>query len=224
MRELSIFVDESGSQGGHSRYCLVTLLMHDQDDSIAENIASYEECLRNADLPNLPLHASPLMNGNDDYEGMDMEDRKKMLGAFEGFVRGIPCTYKAFSYKRSEVSTAEKFIARFKRDLVVFLTDKLDYFQSFDKVKIYYDNGQHMVTSALHGAIDYMLSKDAILYRMASAQEYRLFQAVDYLCTLELTDLKYHDKELTATDIKVFGEDYQAFKRNHLKKIRRKAI
>ena len=43
LREPSIFVDESGSQGGHSRYCLVTLLMHDQDDSIAENIASYEE-------------------------------------------------------------------------------------------------------------------------------------------------------------------------------------
>ena len=224
LRELSIFVDESGSQSGHSRYCLVTLLMHDQDDSIAGNIAAYEGCLRSADLPDLPFHASPLMNGHDDYEGLGMEDRKKMLAKFEAFVRGIPCTYKAFSYKRSEVSTAESFIARFKRDLVVFLTDNLDYFQSFDKVKIYYDNGQQMVTSALHGAIDYMFSKDAILYRMASAQEYRLFQAVDYLCTLELTDLKFHDKCLTSTDIKVFGEDYQAFRRNHLKKVRRKSL
>ena len=90
-------------------------------------------------------------------------------------------------------------------------------------MKIYYDNGQQMATSALHGAIDYILFKDAVLYRMASAQEYRLFQAVDYLCTLEPTDLKYHEKQLTETDVKVFGEDYQAFKQNHLKKIRRKA-
>ncbi len=164
------------------------------------------------------------MNGHDDYEGIDMADRKRMLATFEGFVRGLPCTYKAFSYKRSEVDTAEKFIVRFKRDLVVFLTDNLDYFQAFDKVKIYYDNGQQMVTSALHGAIDYMLSKDAVLYRLAAAQEYRLFQTVDYLCTLELTDLKFHDKCLTVTDVKVFGEDYQTFKRNHLKKMRRKSF
>ena len=198
--------------------------MHDQDDSIAENIVNYGESLRRAGLPDLPFHASPLMNGHDEYEGLSMGERKRLLAKFEAFVRGIPCTYKAFSYKRSEVSTAESFIARFKRDLVVFLTDNLDYFQSFDKVKIYYDNGQQMVTSALHGAIDYMLSKDAVLYRMATAQEYRLFQAVDYLCALELTDLKYHDRCLTETDIKVFGEDYQAFKRNHLKKLRRKSI
>ena len=116
------------------------------------------------------------------------------------------------------------FIARFKRDLVVFLTDNLEYFQSFDKVKIYYDNGQQMVTSALHGAIDYVLSKDAVLYRMASALDYRLFQAVDYLCTLELTDLKFRDKCLMVTDVKVFGEDYQKFKQNHLKRIRRKSF
>lgn len=124
----------------------------------------------------------------------------------------------------SEVEKPHLFIARFKKDLVVFLTDNLSYFQGFDKVKIYYDNGQQMVTSALHGAIDFVLSKDAVLYRMASAQEYRLFQAVDYLCTLELTDLKYQDKSLTGTDVKVFGEDYQAFKQNHLKRIRRKAL
>nr|WP_322154996.1 hypothetical protein [Paratractidigestivibacter sp.] len=81
-----------------------------------------------------------------------------------------------------------------------------------------------MVTSALHGAIDFALSKDAILYRLASAQDYRLFQTVDYLCTLELTDVKYREKCLTETDVKVFGADYQAFKKNHLARIRRKAM
>lgn len=218
MHELSIFVDESGSQGGHSAYCLVTLLMHDQENPITGNIDRYENRLREAGLPNPPFHASPLMNGHDDYEGLDMASRKRLLAAFEGFVRSVPCAYKTFSYKRSEVSTTELFITRFKRDLVIFLTDNLNYFQGFDRVKIYYDNGQHMVTSALHGAIGYVLSKDAVLYRIATTQDYRLFQAVDYLCTLELTDLKFHDKRLTTTDIKIFGEDYQAFKRNHLER------
>ena len=224
MRELSIFIDESGSQGGHSRYCLVTLLMHDQADSIESQILYYEDTLRSKGLPDLPFHASPLMNGHDGYESMGLDDRKRLLSAFEGFVRRLPFSYKTFAYRRSEVDDPGLFIARLKKDLVVFLTDNLAYFQGFDKVKIYYDNGQQMVTSAVHGAIDYVLSKDAVLYRMATAQEYRLFQAVDYLCTLELTDLKYREKHLTETDIKVFGADYQAFKQNHLKRIRRKAL
>ena len=224
MRELSIFIDEPGSQGGHSRYCLVTLLMHDQADSIESQILSYEDALRSKGLPDLPFHASPLMNGHDSYKSMGLDERKRLLSAFEGFVRRLPFSYKTFAYRRSEVDDPGLFIARLKKDLVVFLTDNLAYFQGFDKVKIYYDNGQQMVTSAVHGAIDYVLSKDAVLYRMATAQEYRLFQVVDYLCTLELTDLKYREKHLTETDIKVFGADYQAFKQNHLKRIRRKAL
>ena len=224
MQELSIFVDESGSQGGHSKYCIVTLLMHDQSKSIRHNISKYEECLKEASLPNIPFHASPLMNGHDDYEGISMACRKRLLGAFEAFVRGLPYSYKVFSYKRSEVEAPARFIARFKRDLVVFLIDNLEFFQRFDLVKIYYDNGQSMVTTALHGAIDFVLVKDAVLYRMVNARRYRLFQVVDYLCAIELTDLKFRDRCPTATDVKVFGGDYQAFKCNHLKKVRRNSF
>ena len=224
MRELSIFVDESGSQHGHSKYCLVTLLLHDQSKSINKNIEKYEECLRRASLPNIAFHASPLMNGHDEYETLSMASRKQLLGAFEAFARGLPYSYKTFSYKRSEVEPTWRFITRFKRDLVEFLTNNIEFFQEFDRVKIYYDNGQQMVTQALHGAIDFMLSKEAVLYRMVSARKYRLFQVVDYICALELTDLKFRDKCLTATDAKIFGQNYQYFKRNHLKKARRKSF
>lgn len=37
MRELSIFIDESGSDGLFDRYCLLTVVMHDQSDSIADS-------------------------------------------------------------------------------------------------------------------------------------------------------------------------------------------
>ena len=35
---LSIFVDESGARGGKARYYLLTLVFHDQADSIAEAV------------------------------------------------------------------------------------------------------------------------------------------------------------------------------------------
>lgn len=37
MRELSIFIDELGSDGLSDRYYLLTVVMHDQSDSIADS-------------------------------------------------------------------------------------------------------------------------------------------------------------------------------------------
>lgn len=42
---------------------MLTLVFHDQADSIAEAVTSYEAKLARADLPNIPFHSEPLMNG-----------------------------------------------------------------------------------------------------------------------------------------------------------------
>ncbi len=164
------------------------------------------------------------MYGKAPYEHLGMDERKRILGCFEAFCRRTPFTCKTFVYLRKEVPSPEAFVVRFKRDLVVFLTDNLSYFQSFRHVKIYYDNGQQMITEALHGAIDFMFSKDAVLYRMASPKEYRLSQVADCVCMLELTDIKFRSGELTETDAKVFGTNYAVFKKNHMKFIRKKSL
>ena len=41
-KELSIFVDESGDRGGKARYYLLTLVFHDQADSIAKAVTGNE--------------------------------------------------------------------------------------------------------------------------------------------------------------------------------------
>ena len=223
LSELSIFVDESGGQNGISRYVLMTVVLHDQSDSIQESISSYESSLESRNLPDIPFHASPLMYGKDAYANLNHETRHRMFSAFFVFVRKLPVSYRTFSYRRDQLSDAGAFAARLKRDLVVFLVDNLDTFQSFDKVKIYYDNGQHMITEALHGAIEFTLSKQAILYRKASPSDYRLAQVADFLCTVELAAIKYENHEETATDIKIFGSA-KAFRRNYLRLIRRKSL
>ena len=116
MSDLSIFTDESGSQNGRSRYCLVTLLLHDRADSISDPASSYEADLAEKRLPDIPFHASPLMNGHGDHEFMPLDQRKRLLSAFEGFVRNAPFSYKSFVYRRSEVGTPDLFISRLKKD------------------------------------------------------------------------------------------------------------
>ena len=53
--------------------------MHDQSDSIANSIEAYEDAFRAKGLPDMPFHASPLMNGKDLYSGLDPRTRKMLI-------------------------------------------------------------------------------------------------------------------------------------------------
>ena len=112
-KELSIFVDESGDRGGKARYYLLTLVFHDQADSIAEAVTGYEAKLARADLPNIPFHSEPLMNGHKDYEFLGIEQRKAMLAYFSSFVRRLPISYITFVYRRSQFEDPARLMEDF---------------------------------------------------------------------------------------------------------------
>lgn len=222
-RDLSIFVDESGDRGGKARYYLLTLVIHDQADSISDKVARYEESLLRSDLPNIPSHSEPLLNGHGPYRGMSLEQRKKMLYSFNILVQRLPIKYATFAYRRSEFDDLAKLTARMKRDISGLLFDHLDFFQAFDDVKVYYDNGQDIVKKALDQSFGFALSKGVLERRKTSMTDYRLEQTADYLCTIELAAIKYTAKEDGETYNKFFG-GIGPFKKNRLKQARRKAI
>lgn len=223
VKELSIFADESGGQNGHSKYYALSLVFHDQSQSIAEKIEKHRRGLRDRGLEDIPFHAGPLLTGHENYEYMSVERRKAHLTLFFIDFQKLPVTYHTFLYRRSEVGDKDAFTARMRRDLVNFFFDYLEFFQAYDVVKIYYDNGQEMVAQALHAAAEYALSKNVVLYRNARASEFFLSQAADLLCTLELTAQKYACNEATRTDELMFGCN-RAFRKNYLKAIKRKRL
>ena len=140
MPEISLFVDESGESGTESKYYLVTLVFHEQDSGIDKQTELYENALHDEGLPDIPLHTSPLLNGHDDYEGMDIQDRKRLLQAFFTMLQHMPIKYHAFSCKKSDFKSDAALITRMKRDVVNLVFDNLEYLQRFDKVKVYYDD------------------------------------------------------------------------------------
>lgn len=113
--------------------------------------------MRTKGLPNIPLHTSPLMYSKDDYAGMDIQDRKRLLQSFFTMLQHMPIRYHTFSYK----------------------------------------NG--------------------------SPKDYRLAQAADLICALELAALRFEAGETAKTYNRFFGT-YGYFKKNWLKKIRRKLL
>ncbi len=223
MAEISLFVDESGESGAESKYYLLTIVFHDQDAALDNQIALYEGSLRRKGLPNIPLHTSPLLNGHDDYKGMDIQQRKQLLQCFFTMLQHMPIKYHTFAYRKGEFKDGADLVVRMKRDVVNLVFDNLEYLQRFEKVKVYYDDGQQVVTKSLHDAIGYALASGAVMYRDGSPRDYRLAQAADMICALELTALKYEAKEQTKTDDRFFGA-YGSFKKNYLKKIRKMMI
>lgn len=222
-KELSIFADESGDRGGKARYYLLTLVFHDQAKSIADAVTGYEAKLARADLPNIPFHSEPLMNGHKDYRFLGIEQRKTMLAYFSSFARKLPISYTTFVYRRSEFENPEELAIRMERDISRVMLDHLGFFQSFDDVKVYYDNGQDIVKRALDRSVGQVLSKGVVQRRKTSMTDYRLEQVADYLCTIELALVKYEAKEDGGTYDKFFG-GIGSFKKNWLKQARCKRV
>lgn len=224
MRELSVFVDESGNYGGQSaKYYLVTLVFHNQSASVAEIIERYEQALRLRGLPDIPLHMNPLMHGNESYGAMDIHLRNRLLASFATFANKCPITYITFSYQRNKFKSDATMFTGMRRDLILFLFDRLQSFQSYDAVKIYYDDGQNEVTAVLHAAFEYVLGKQAVIYKKCNPKYFRLQQIADYICEIELAYIKFGNSEQSNTGQIFFG-NYRDFKKNHLRKIRAKRL
>lgn len=206
-----------------SKYYLLTLVFHDQGVDIAPHLDKYQRILADCKMNDLAFHLSPLMNGHCEYSNFGLDARKRHLSKFLIFTQNLPFSYQSFSFKKLDFADGNQLIVRMKRDVTSFLFDHLEFFQAFEQVKVYYDDGQQAISYVLREAIRYTLSKDAYLFKDAHPCDYRMAQVADFVCGLELTAIKYSAGEATATDEKFFGGS-DSFKKNFLKKIRKKAI
>ena len=220
MRELSVFVDESGDLGGESKYYLLALVFHDQSNRLDPVLEGYRQVLAERGLEDIPLHLNPLLRGNERYSNMGPSHRSRLLTAFATFAHKSPFTYHVLSYQKDRFATQDALGARMRRDLVEFLFDNIEWFQNFDLVKIYYDDGQSLVTRALHDGFEYALAREAIVYRDARPSDYRMLQVADYACGVELAALRYDRHEESATDRLFFGTR-RDFVRTFLRKLRK---
>lgn len=220
MRELSVFVDESGNAKHDSEYYLLTLVFHDQSVALSPAIRGYESTLIDRGLSNVPFHIGPLLRGNDSYAPLTRDIRARLLACFSTFANKCPFRYLTLSYQKALFADDQALFSRMKRDLVNCLFDRLELLQSYDVIKIYYDNGQSDVTRTLHSAFEYALGKQAVLYKECDPSSYRLQQVADYACGIELAALKFAAKRQGPTE-RLFYGTWREFNKNYLKKLRR---
>lgn len=116
----------------------------------------------------------PLLNGHENIRPCRQEAAPLVVQGL------LPSHAGALAPKTKVHGDLDGVTAAMRKHLVDFLFDKLMYFQDFDAVKIYYDDGQESIAQAIHKVVDYVLAKDAVAYRLASSSDYRLSQIADY--------------------------------------------
>ena len=221
---LSCFIDEAGDFGEydyHSPYYIVSVVLHEQSDSIQHQIDGLEHYLNNLGYPNHAIHTGPLIRREPPYEELFMEDRKKLFNLLFRFARKLPIRFFTAKVKKSECRDTDELETRLTKAITNEISKNEEYFQTFDKIITYYDSGQKPLKRILN--IIFSSKFSDIEVRKVSPVDYRLFQVADLVCTL---DHIYHKNELGffSKSEKEFFSTVHDFKRDYWRKIDKQRI
>lgn len=222
-RVVGFFQDETGEEDMSAGYYMVSMVIHNMGERIDSHIRDYEARLRASGLADIPFHAVKLLHGHEGYEGVSAADRKRMLVAFATFVRRLPISYHVFSYTDYDVKDQAQLAIRLETDIGRFLDSRLEELQDFDKVRVFYDGGQHAAGFALKEAFNSAFPVGVVVHERPSYREKRLCQVADYLCSIELAACRYAIGDVSSTYNKFYG-DWKSFRANYLKQVRRKLV
>lgn len=223
MKGLSIFVDESGDFGEyaqHAPYYIITMVFHDQSNDISQNINILNNALRQIGYGDeQAVHTEPLIRREPPYQYFQPNERRTIFSKLYYFTLNCDIKYKSFVFKKAEYENSFKLEARMARELSQFIRENLSYFQSFEKVILYYDNGQHELNRILNTVLATQLADYDV--RKVIPNEYRLFQVADLICTLELLKTKMEHGKLSNSEERIFHSK-RDLKKDFLKGIQKK--
>lgn len=124
MKELSIFVDESGDFGEYdyrSPFYIVSMVFHDQSIDIKGDLIALEKGLGNIGWGNHCVHAGPVIRSEEDYRGYDLRNRQKILMRMMTFVRHLDIQFKAVYIEKKHVEDLVDATGKLSRQLASFV-------------------------------------------------------------------------------------------------------
>lgn len=222
---LSIFVDESGDFGpyqAHSPNYYVAFVFHEQSVDISEYISTLNFQLENIGYPNHTVHTGPIIRKELVYKNDLMENRRRIFNALFHFVRKAPIHYSCAKIDKSQCEDSEiAYISRLSKVVSEELKRHYDYLDSFDQLNVYYDYGQPDLTTILTSVFNALFQN--VQMRKVKPADYKLFQAADLICTMELTNDKAERNALSKSELEFF-HSARDFKKNLYKQLRKKML
>lgn len=122
MKELSIFIDESGDFGEYryySPYYIITMVFHDQIHDIRENIKKFnnELILSGFDQQHC-IHTGPIIRRETPYENLNIQERRHLFNKMTSFTRQLNISFKCFHLHKNTLPMPQKLQKNFPNKLL----------------------------------------------------------------------------------------------------------
>ena len=223
-RVLSCFIDESGDFGPyelHSPYYLVSVVLHDQRDDIKDKISVMEARTANEGFKTHAIHTGPLIRREGVYINELYETRKHLFNILFYFALHIPYRYFCIKLNKKHIDNNIKQAEVIRNDLQAELLKHKVFWEQFDRIIIYYDNGQTELTKIIYSVFFSRFTN--VEMRRVKPADYKLFQVADLCCTIELIHEKEKHNEMTRSEMDFFN-GRQNFKKDYYKKLKQKRL
>lgn len=224
MKKLSVFIDESGDFGEikeRPSYYLVTFVFHDQDNSIDQKVKKLEESVKAAGFDVEYIHTGPVIRREEVFAGYSIDERRKLLYKMLNFVNACPISHLTVAIDRKEAVDKVSLSGRLAKAISREMDVHHKFFAGFDRITVYYDNGQSELSAILNAVFSIHFSN--VEFRKAEPQKYRLLQAADFICTMELLKIKKGEKRLSRSEEQFFYKP-QELKKTFLKSLEKKRL
>lgn len=189
-KRLNIFIDESGDFGfvdGSSDLYAVSFTMHESVNSISDELNYLNEKLKKLDYDGM-IHLAYLVAKRGDYSYFSLEKRKSIFWAIFYFSVRAKVKIRTIIVDKKYINKKTQLNMSLAREISKFLKDNAEYINSFDKVVIYYDNGQETLATLL----DAVFATNPNVERRINFdhKEKRLFQVSDMLTVIDKLNYK----------------------------------
>lgn len=111
--------------------------------------------------------------------------------------------------------------ARISKAIAGTLRSHQNFLEQFDRIVIYYDNGQIELTKILTSVFNTLYAQ--VEFRKVRPVDYKLFQVADLICTMELLAEKADSGSFSKSEQEFFGS-IRDFKKNYLKPLWKKHL
>ena len=225
--EISVFIDESGRflyPDKDSCFYVLGMVFHDQSQDITNQLLELSRSEAELGLEDHCFHAGPLIRKEKGYEFMSRPFRGKIFARMMAFASHVDFRYHCLYVDKRYISTQKQIVDKLKNSLVEFGNTSGSILKTADRIKIYYDCGQSPVTNMLHESFTQMQIQNVEFAQGVTPSRFRLFQLADLVCTVRLIELRLiNGLKMTQSETRFFGGP-RDFKRNVLKKLKRKEI
>ena len=189
-KRLNIFIDESGDFGfvdGSSDLYAVSFTLHESSDSIKTELKYLNEKLDMLNYDGM-IHLAYLIAKRGEYSHFNFEKRKSIFWAIFYFSSRVKVKTKTVIIDKKYINKKTQLNVSLAREISKFINNNQEYINLFDKIVIYYDNGQETLATIL----DVLFATNPNVERRINFDhtKKRLFQVSDMLTVIDKLDYK----------------------------------